>query len=197
MVKGNWPHKRLQICWRKDGGKIGLRVSVKQRQGHSELAWSTKTSWKSRGLPSRSVPTRASGRTAVAKTAILFRRTGQKIPVQNTQLINAAEGARKHSSYRLFEEVPLLQGQRVGLGDDGDDVDHLTEAPHELHIQWPQTGGRRRQLQIAFCNHQEGPQDGSHGLHFNSPNCVLFINLKGRRCSQPTSRGPQTYIWIH
>lgn len=58
--------------------------------------------------------------------------------------INAAMDASQHSSYRLLEEVPLLQGQRVGLGDDGDDVDHLTEAPHELHIQRPETGGRRR-----------------------------------------------------
>lgn len=51
-------------------------------------------------------------------------------------------------SHRLFKVVPLLQGERVGLGDDGDDVDHLTEAPHELHIQGPQTGGGKRwQLQ--------------------------------------------------
>lgn len=49
-------------------------------------------------------------------------------------------------SYRLFKEVPLLQGEGVSLGDDGDDVDHLTETPHELHIQRPQTGGRRKTL---------------------------------------------------
>lgn len=73
----------------------------------------------------------------MAKTAISFRRTGQKIP---------AKDASEHSSYRLLEEVPLLQGQRVGLGDDGDDVDHLTEAPHELHVQRPETGGRRRRM---------------------------------------------------
>lgn len=40
--------------------------------------------------------------------------------------------------YLLFEEVSLLQGERVGLGNDGDDVDHLAEAPHEFHIQRPQ-----------------------------------------------------------
>lgn len=82
----------------------------------------------------------------LAKTAILFRRAGQRIPAKDTQCINAAVDASERSSYRLFEEVPLLQGQRVGLGDDGDDVDHLTEAPHELHIQRPETGGRRRRL---------------------------------------------------
>lgn len=46
------------------------------------------------------------------------------------------------SSYRLFKIVPLLQGERVGLGDDRDNVDHFTETPHELHIQRPQTGGK-------------------------------------------------------
>lgn len=51
-------------------------------------------------------------------------------------------------SHRLFKVVPLLQGECVGLGDDGDDVDHLAETPHELHIQRPQTGGGERwQLQ--------------------------------------------------
>lgn len=44
-----------------------------------------------------------------------------------------------HSSHRLFKVVPLLQGECVGLGDDGDDVDHLAQAPHELHIERPQT----------------------------------------------------------
>lgn len=44
-------------------------------------------------------------------------------------------------THRLFKAVPLLQGERVGLGDDRDDVDHLTESPHELHIQRPQAGG--------------------------------------------------------
>lgn len=69
--------------------------------------------------------------------------SGQSIPVQNTQFINAGS---THSSYRLFKEVPLLQGECVSLGDDGDDVDHLTETPHELHIQRPQTEGRRKTL---------------------------------------------------
>lgn len=50
------------------------------------------------------------------------------------------------SSYRLLEEVPLLQGEGVRLGDDRHDVDHLTEAPHELHIQRPQTGKIRKTL---------------------------------------------------
>lgn len=57
--------------------------------------------------------------------------------------LHAVPGA----SYCLFEVVPLLQGQRVSLGNDGDDVDHLTEAPHELHIQRPEAvGGQRGQL---------------------------------------------------
>ena len=47
--------------------------------------------------------------------------------------------------YRLFEAVSLLEGERVRLGDDGNDVDHVTEPPHELHIQGPQTGGGERE----------------------------------------------------
>lgn len=41
--------------------------------------------------------------------------------------------------YLLFEEVPLLQGERVGLCNDGDNIDHLTETSHEFHIERPQT----------------------------------------------------------
>lgn len=39
----------------------------------------------------------------------------------------------------LFEEVSLLQGECIRLGNDGDDVDHLAETPHEFHIKRPQT----------------------------------------------------------
>ena len=46
--------------------------------------------------------------------------------------------------YLLFEEVSLFQSQSVRLGDDRNDVDHFTEAPHELHIQGPQAGRERR-----------------------------------------------------
>ena len=60
----------------------------------------------------------------------------------HTQDIFRLSQPNTHSSHRLFKEVPLLQGECVGLGDDGDDVDHLTETSHELHIQRPQTGGR-------------------------------------------------------
>lgn len=42
-------------------------------------------------------------------------------------------------THRLFKIVPLLQSECVSLGNDGDDVDHLTETPHELHIQGPKT----------------------------------------------------------
>lgn len=45
----------------------------------------------------------------------------------------------------LFEEVPLLQGERVGFGNDRHDVDHLAEAPHELHVQGPQAGKKTRE----------------------------------------------------
>lgn len=77
-----------------------------------------------------SAATQASGRRAAAKTAI---------PVH------------AGSSYRLFKEVPLLQGERVSLGNDRDDVDHLAETPHELHIQRPQTGGRTKTLNEQTC----------------------------------------------
>lgn len=42
--------------------------------------------------------------------------------------------------YPLFEVDPLLQGQRVGLGDDRDDVDHFAQALHELDVQGPEAG---------------------------------------------------------
>lgn len=47
------------------------------------------------------------------------------------------EAPDKH--YLLFEEVPLLQGERVCLGNDWDNVDHFTETSHEFYIQRPQT----------------------------------------------------------
>lgn len=50
-----------------------------------------------------------------------------------------------HISHRLFKGVPLLQGERVSLGNDRNDVDHLTEMPHKLHIQRPKTGRWKRQ----------------------------------------------------
>lgn len=49
------------------------------------------------------------------------------------------EDTRKTRCYLLFEEVPLLQGECVCLGNDGDNVHHLTETPHEFHIKRPQT----------------------------------------------------------
>lgn len=49
-------------------------------------------------------------------------------------------------TYLLLEEIPLLQGERVRFGNDRHDVDHLAEAPHELHVQGPQTGERRRNI---------------------------------------------------
>lgn len=45
------------------------------------------------------------------------------------------------AAHHLFEVVPLLQGQRVGLRDDGHDVHHLAESPHELHIQRSEAAG--------------------------------------------------------
>lgn len=46
--------------------------------------------------------------------------------------------------YLLFKEISLLQGERVSFGNDRHDVHHLAEAPHELHVQGPQTGNRQR-----------------------------------------------------
>lgn len=43
-------------------------------------------------------------------------------------------------TYPLFEVDPLLQGQRVGLGDDRDDVHYFAEALHELDVQGPEAG---------------------------------------------------------
>lgn len=72
---------------------------------------------------------------------------GGKTYVQLTHETSSAHAhPQTHSSYRLLEVVPLLQGECVGLGDDGDDVDHLAEAPHELHIQRPQTAGRHTKM---------------------------------------------------
>ena len=45
----------------------------------------------------------------------------------------------------LLEEVPLLQGECVGLSDDRDDVHHLAQTPHELNIQRAQAGERERE----------------------------------------------------
>lgn len=45
--------------------------------------------------------------------------------------------SRGRASYPLFEVDPLLQGQRVSLGDDWDDVDHLAQALHEFNVQGP------------------------------------------------------------
>lgn len=47
--------------------------------------------------------------------------------------------------YLLFEEVPLLQGECVCLGNDWDNVDHLTETSHKFYIKWPQTEKEREE----------------------------------------------------
>lgn len=47
--------------------------------------------------------------------------------------------SRGRASYPLFEVDPLLQGQRVSLGDDWDDVDHLAQALHEFNVQGPKS----------------------------------------------------------
>ena len=50
------------------------------------------------------------------------------------------EGGGGGGAYPLFEVDPLLQGQRVGLGNDRDDVDHFAQALHELDVQGPEAG---------------------------------------------------------
>ena len=57
---------------------------------------------------------------------------------------------RRRNAHLLFEEVPLLKGECVCLGNDRNYVDHFTKAPHELHIQRSQTEeGRQRQSKLA------------------------------------------------
>lgn len=51
-------------------------------------------------------------------------------------------------AHRLLEVVPLLQRERVGLGDDGHDVHHFAETPHELHIKRPQAARDNRKEMI-------------------------------------------------
>lgn len=43
-------------------------------------------------------------------------------------------------SYPLLEIQPLLQGQRVSLGDDWDNVDHFAQSFHELNVQGSEAG---------------------------------------------------------
>lgn len=59
------------------------------------------------------------------------------------------EDIRNTGGYLLFEEVPLLQSECVCLGNDGDDVDHLAETPHELHVERPQTEELKRKRSDA------------------------------------------------
>lgn len=164
------------MCWGKDGGGQPERPPVRERQGHSELVWPPKTSWKPRRLPPCSVP-QGTREGSGGQNSHLVSPYWTDDPSEGC--INAAMDASEHSSHRLLEEVPLLQGQCVGLGDDGDDVDHLTEAPHELHVQRPETGGSRRGSKCMNvtcvvgrgCNYQDRPPDGSHGFQCASTNC--------------------------
>ena len=43
--------------------------------------------------------------------------------------------------YPFLEKEPLLDGECVSLGDDGDHVHHLVQSLHELYIQGLQSGG--------------------------------------------------------
>ena len=47
---------------------------------------------------------------------------------------------RGERGHLLLEEVPLLQGECVGLSDDRDDVHHLAQTPHKFNIQRAQAG---------------------------------------------------------
>lgn len=52
---------------------------------------------------------------------------------------------RKGQTTDLFLELlALLRGERVGLGDQRDDVDFLMQPLHELHVQGLQPGGRQK-----------------------------------------------------
>lgn len=53
------------------------------------------------------------------------------------------EEIKPERCYLLFEEVPLLQGERIRLGNNWDNVDHLTETSHEFYIKRPQTEKER------------------------------------------------------
>lgn len=50
----------------------------------------------------------------------------------------------RRGTYPPLQAVPLLQRQRVGLGNDWDDVDFAVDRFHELHIQRLQTGKVRK-----------------------------------------------------
>ena len=61
--------------------------------------------------------------------------------------ITGDEHKHKHThtnkhTHLLFEQLALLGRQRVGLGDERDDVDLVMESLHELNVQWLQTGGK-------------------------------------------------------
>lgn len=68
---------------------------------------------------------------------------------------------KREETYLLFKEIPLLQGERVGFGNDRHDVDHLAEASHELHVQGPQTGHRQEKYKDRSKMSHNRPAGGS------------------------------------
>ncbi len=51
------------------------------------------------------------------------------------------------NKYLLFEEVSLLQGECVCLGDNRNDVHHFTQVSHKLNVNWPQTKTEKAAMQ--------------------------------------------------
>jgi len=48
-------------------------------------------------------------------------------------------------THPLFELQPLLDGHRVRLRDDGNNVDRVTQALHELDVEQPKSGTEGRE----------------------------------------------------
>lgn len=64
----------------------------------------------------------------------------------------------KSRLYLLFEEVSLLQRERICLGNDWNNVDHLTQTSHEFYIKRPETERRdnTREADVRFMNKNTG-----------------------------------------